>query len=249
MGMERSLLRATDAVRTVAGESTPAIPNHAAAMSSVDGGDGGETQDLSASDTTERTVSVKTATGRLAKFEGPLRARPTMRPSASQMTADVLDPPQSTHRKSDMIDGEERRRGAQRSPSPPPRRRNPSKIRLDLQSVMSRSVTRGKGSRFQYPQRRNPVATVTELTCRMRHERSANYLSGPLVTISKLNFLKRCMLLLPNTCFDICKAFSSSVERLASTSQNLMPIQSTFDQFSTLHSLHAPSIRIMTVSR
>ncbi|KIM63931.1 hypothetical protein SCLCIDRAFT_1213730 [Scleroderma citrinum Foug A] len=61
------------------------------------------------------------------------------------------------------------------------------------------------------------------------------------------------MLLLPNTCFDICKAFSSSVERLASTSQNLMPIQSTFrdhfDQFSTLHSLHAPSIRIMTVSR
>jgi hypothetical protein len=64
--------------------------------------DGGETHVFSALDTATRTASVNAAADMYAKFDGPPRARPTMVPDLSAITADVLDPPQSTQRKSDM---------------------------------------------------------------------------------------------------------------------------------------------------
>jgi hypothetical protein len=94
---------------TAARESTPEIPNHADANISVLGGretgsiDGGETQVLSALDTATRTASVNAAADIYAKLDEPPRARPRIVPDLSVMTADVLEPPQSTQRKSDMM--------------------------------------------------------------------------------------------------------------------------------------------------
>jgi hypothetical protein len=94
---------------TAARESTPEIPNHADANISVLGGrgtgsrDGGETQVFNALDTATRTASVNAAADMYAKLDGPPRARPRIVPDLSAMTADVLEPPQSTQRKSDMM--------------------------------------------------------------------------------------------------------------------------------------------------
>ena len=84
--------------------STPETPNQAAAKSGVVGGsatgvaEGGDTQVLSALLTDSLTAATKASIPRYAKFEGPPKARPTTLPDASAMTADVLDPPQSTQR-------------------------------------------------------------------------------------------------------------------------------------------------------
>src|SRR6267154_3848903 len=98
-GIPRSAESAVEALVTAAGESTPDIPNHADANSSVLGGreigsiDGGETHVFSALDTATRTASVNAAADMYAKLDEPPKARPRMVPDLSAMTADVLEPP------------------------------------------------------------------------------------------------------------------------------------------------------------
>lgn len=87
---------------TALGLSTPEIPNHTDAKSSVPFGGGKETGGLMhifrASETAPLTAGVNASTPTYAKLDGPLSARPIILPEAEQITAEVLDPPQSTQR-------------------------------------------------------------------------------------------------------------------------------------------------------
>lgn len=91
-----------------AGESTPETPSQAAAKEYEElggggrftgDGDGGEVHVWRATLTTARTADMKAKSPRYAKLE-PLsrRARPTIAPDESHMTAEVLVPPQSMQR-------------------------------------------------------------------------------------------------------------------------------------------------------
>lgn len=85
-------------------ESTPETPSQAAVNGVALGGratgstEGGSVQVLRALPTATRTADTKFSKPRYAKLDGPLKALPRILLDPSQITADVLDPPQSTHR-------------------------------------------------------------------------------------------------------------------------------------------------------
>ncbi|KAG5220580.1 glycosyltransferase family protein [Salix suchowensis] len=87
---------------TAAGESTPDIPNHAAAKVTLVGGketgswDGGDVQDFRAFLTAAATDEEKASMPRYAKFDGPPKARPIISPDSLAIAAAVFEPPQST---------------------------------------------------------------------------------------------------------------------------------------------------------
>lgn len=91
-----------------AGESAPDTPNHAAAKGvgpdggRLTGGVGKPRAVPRALLTALLTADLNASIVRYVRLDGPPRARPRIVPWLSQMTAEVLVPPQSTQRKKDI---------------------------------------------------------------------------------------------------------------------------------------------------